>query len=432
MNVRFSSVAALLLALEFCVVSAAKALAQGSLIPQGPPGPTMLSLNQIEPRTPISSAPFVITTPGSYYLTANLGVSSGDAIDINVSGVTLDLKGFTLSSTEANPTGTAIMLGGGIQNVRIFNGNITGNVTYSGSNYTGSGFAYGIYCSANNAAPVNVRVSGLGVYGCQYDGINLSGGGGAVVESCTVNTVGGSGVLADTVANSLAYYCGNYGIFAFTAINSAAFSTGTSPGLYATICAQNCDGQSSGGIGLRTTVAENCYGSSTANTGLSANNSAQNCYGSSRTGTGLTTFSAENCYGSSTSGQGLIANNAQNCQGSSGGSGVSGIGLFAGYSAINCYGSSINGVGLTANTAENCSGQSSTSTGLSVTISTLNCSGVSKSGNGLFGGLAAMNCYGVTGTGIGLSAQNANFCFGLCYGTGGTNVYITQNKYNMP
>lgn len=33
--------------------------AQGSLTPPGAPGPTMLSLSQVEPRTPISSLPQV-------------------------------------------------------------------------------------------------------------------------------------------------------------------------------------------------------------------------------------------------------------------------------------------------------------------------------------------------------------------------------------
>lgn len=48
--------------------------AQGSLTPPGAPEPTMKTLDQIEARTPISSAPFTIIRPGSYYLTTNLTV----------------------------------------------------------------------------------------------------------------------------------------------------------------------------------------------------------------------------------------------------------------------------------------------------------------------------------------------------------------------
>src|SRR5579883_474024 len=71
--------------------------AQGSLTPPGAPAPTMKTLSQIEPRTPISSLPFTIYIPGSYYLTTNLtGVSNSDGITISTGNVTLDLNGFTL------------------------------------------------------------------------------------------------------------------------------------------------------------------------------------------------------------------------------------------------------------------------------------------------------------------------------------------------
>jgi hypothetical protein len=45
--------------------------AQGSLTPPGAPAPAMKTLAQIEPRTPIASAPFTISAPGSYYLTTH-------------------------------------------------------------------------------------------------------------------------------------------------------------------------------------------------------------------------------------------------------------------------------------------------------------------------------------------------------------------------
>ena len=72
--------------------------AQGNLTPSGAPAPTMKTLNQIEPRTPISSLPLTITTPGSYYFTTNLtSAGATDGITIATNNVTIDLMGFELS-----------------------------------------------------------------------------------------------------------------------------------------------------------------------------------------------------------------------------------------------------------------------------------------------------------------------------------------------
>ena len=148
-------------------------LAQGSLTPPGAPAPTMKSLAQIEPRTPISSAPFTINVPGSYYVTTNLTVATGDAITIATNGVTLDLSGFTISSTAARVTGTGILLNPNVQDISILNGFIRGGVTNNGYGvYDGSGFAHGIFYS--NDQPRNVLVWRVSVSGCRYHGINLS------------------------------------------------------------------------------------------------------------------------------------------------------------------------------------------------------------------------------------------------------------------
>ena len=47
-------------------------MGQGSLTPPGAPGETMKSLEQVEPRTPISSLPYTISESGSYYVVSSI------------------------------------------------------------------------------------------------------------------------------------------------------------------------------------------------------------------------------------------------------------------------------------------------------------------------------------------------------------------------
>src|SRR6478752_6422281 len=90
----------LLTALASALLVTPELFAQGVLAPTAAPGPLMKSLDQIEPRTPISSLPYTIATSGSYYFTKNLEFTDtgGNAITIYANDVTLDLGGFTLSS----------------------------------------------------------------------------------------------------------------------------------------------------------------------------------------------------------------------------------------------------------------------------------------------------------------------------------------------
>jgi hypothetical protein len=95
---RFQGAAVLL------TVSAAFVFGQGDLTPPGAPAPTMKTLTQVEPRTPIISLPFTASQPGSYYLTANLSSTAG-GIRITAADVTIDLNGFTITGPGAGSSG---------------------------------------------------------------------------------------------------------------------------------------------------------------------------------------------------------------------------------------------------------------------------------------------------------------------------------------
>ena len=334
----------LLLLSSFCLLPSS--FGQGSLTPPGPPAPTMKTLEQVEPRTPISTAPFTISQSGSYYLTTNLTVAAGNAITIAADGVTLDLNGFTISSTANPAAGYAVLINSGLRNIAIQNGVIQGAVTYSGGVFSGSGFGYGI--SYSGTAPQNVRVSGVSVSGCQYDAIYVGAGESTLVENCVVRTAGGYGIMATTIRGCVARECGGTGIYGIQVSDSRGETVGSSSGLYATT-AQNCYGSSSSGSasGIEANVATNCRGYSNTGTGLHAT-TAQNCYGSSSSGYGLVATTAENCYGFSSSGY---------------------YGLYAVRTAIGCYGFSSSGTaGLYAQNANTCVGSRSSGTAIKATI----------------------------------------------------------------
>jgi hypothetical protein len=375
---------------------------QGSLTPPaGPIGPSMVTLSQIEPRVPISGV-FSITEQGSYHLTTDIVVSSTNPVGIRIGarGVTLDLNGFTISSTanyNATSGAGAIELGSGLSDIVIRNGHIQGGITYSNGTYSQSGFGDGINCSGT--APVNARVTDVTVSGCADNGIyfgdvyevNHATGNSTVVEGCTVSTVGGYGISAASVLRCSAYLCGNFAIDADVASDCYGYSDGAE-GISAYQTANNCYGYSTGGTGLGASTAVNCYGVSSSGDGLDAQ-TAINCYGSTSgnsSDTGLDAVDAENCFGAATAGTGLNVTTALNCTGQS--SGSPGTGLVASGTATGCYGYSTaktNGVGI------------------STTI--------------------AIGCYGICGAGnVGISAQIGN----SSYSSSGDGKI--QNKYNMP
>jgi hypothetical protein len=401
-----------LITIHALLLSAGIAFAQGDLTPPGAPAPTMKSLDQVEARTPIDPSqpgfalPYTISARGSYYLTANLAVTGGNAIVITANNVTLDLNGFTISSSASPAGGTAIVPNNNIQDITILNGHIVGN------------FQHGIRFSGALGVLKNVRVEGISVSGCSGDGINLGNFLSIVIDRCTVQQVGAAGIVGGSVNNSVAENCGSTGIIAKAATNSVGSSSASQQGLYAGT-AVNCFGASVSGTGLDADSATGCRGESTAisstGTGLNAA-TATGCYGynGNGSGIGLSATSANGCYGFSVSGTGLNATTATGCFGQSG---TSGTGLYA-YSAENCHGSSgSSGIGLqTFANASNCRGVSSSGTGLAAGAVASFCLGNSTSGTGLYANLPVFS-EGVNGSNNAPGVQSFDVAIG-CTGTG--------------
>jgi hypothetical protein len=253
---------ALLLAL-----SAASAFAQGPLAPPAAPAPSMKTLDQIEARTAIPKSPavpvagphFVISQPGSYYLTGNVEVVSGNGINITTSNVCLDLNGFSLINTTASPAaGTAIDLASGLNNIQIKNGSIYGGTvrTSSGSQlwqatFVGKGWNSAIRDSFTGSVQ-GVQLSQLTVEKCGEEGIYLTGS--SVIDHLTVTANGGHGIYAfqSSMTQVNATLNGGTGVVGYR--GSITNSTGNS-NYYVGISAEssslsNCSATQNGSTGI--------------------------------------------------------------------------------------------------------------------------------------------------------------------------------------
>lgn len=148
---------------------------QGSLTPPGAPAPTMKTLGEVEPRTPITNAPHTITQSGSYYLTTNL-ITTGHGIIIRADLVTLDLMGFSLTG-DRGASNCGVWLDGAtnaaVSDVVVHNGIIRG-------------FGYGVYCDyGNNSRFERLLVSSNSNYGVFLYGYSGQCNGNNIVN-CTI------------------------------------------------------------------------------------------------------------------------------------------------------------------------------------------------------------------------------------------------------
>jgi hypothetical protein len=235
-----------LLSVAFC---AAVATAGDLNPPVGPVAPSMKTLQQVEPRTPISAATtpgdadsvFKITQPGSYYLTSNVSVPANfNGIEVQASGfVTIDLGGFSIIGQAGSLDGVSATA----TSCTVFGGTIKGTTGGIGNDSASlvvddmtielvptSGKSGVInFFGASESRVTDTRISGAGAYAIALDeglvsGCTIScppGGDGifvvrGIVERCTVRDARTAVNVTNTVVRDCVLLNSSaWGIFAF-------------------------------------------------------------------------------------------------------------------------------------------------------------------------------------------------------------------------
>jgi parallel beta-helix repeat protein len=381
-KLRFAPAAAAVLSV-CCLLPSA--FGQGSLTPPGAPAPTMKTLAQIEPRTPVDATHtpgdvnnlFVIAKSGSYYLTTNLiGVASKNGIGILASNVCLDLNGFAL-------------IGGGASSL-------------SGVEVAGS--------------PANITIrNGLARDWGNY-GINTASAGSCVLEHLTATANTGPGLQTGghgAIANCMVVGNGGTGIF-----------TGNDCALTGCLVVSNHDGIMTG-AGCR-------FRDCTANGNFSGFTTGDNC-------------SLVNCTAMAEqfSGTGITTGNGCNLKDSLAGTNFNGIVTLDGCTITSCSACGNVGSGfllgkdctLTGNTARN--NQFGIGTGDRCTVVACSASGNTTYGFSVGNHCTVVTCTGSTNATEGISTAggstikdstfNANGSYGIFGGVGCTVVGCTAN-----
>ncbi len=263
----------------------------------------MKTLDQVEPRIAINATNtpgdatslFIISQPGSYYLTGNVtGVSAKDGIRITANGVTLDLNGFEMLGVAGSLTAVNAPIVGQVD-IAVFNGSVRnwGQAGVTMLNVrncrieailANGNLSYGIY-GGSNATIINCNATNnAGVYG-------IGAGAGSTVTNCTVFSNTGSSVGAAGIATG-----------SFSRISG-------------------CSSYSNQGQGYSTKgscTLTDCTASGNANDGIApgGNSTVVNCTSTSNTGDGISTSNSliSNCTSISNTGAGINVGNGCNLQ----------------------------------------------------------------------------------------------------------------------
>jgi len=396
------------------------AFGQGSLAPPAAPTPTMKTLQQIQPRVDLqatipdpsvtTSDPnyhYIITQPGSYYLSANLGVTKTNGIEINAEGVTLDLNGFQISRASGSG-GSGIYIAPNINRGSIRNGSI-------------KSFADGVQTDSSCLA---TALRDLTIGNCTSYGIYA--GNGSIIESCRVHYCGGNtaiycglgSLLNNCTANTNTANTCIFANIGSSLINCVANFNTASVGILAGAGSSlsNCSASNnSAGIGIQTSTGcslNSCTASSNTGSGpltygffLDANCTIVGCTASSNTtnygtpsnstGIGIAiglNSTAKNCTASSNVGDGIQSTNncvISGCNASGNTNAAShGINAGTGCTITDCTASANGGIGISVNqssTISHSTAQGNTGTGIVLNnySSVEDCTASSNTGDGI-------------------------------------------------
>ena len=255
-----------------------------------PPGgvitPTLKTLDEVEPRTPMNltntpgdaDSVYKITTPGSYYLIGNLkGISGKYGIEITASNVTIDLMGFHISGVPGTLDGirtTAFDL----ESIAIRNGTVQGwagngiylplskNCRIEGvraSNNATAGIRTGQNTVVSGCVSFNntfAIISGLActITECtayQNSGWAIEGAVGTIISRCTSYENGTQGIVinAGTVRDCTLRSNGLHGILAYAStVTNCNIASSAQAGIWASnnciLLANNCTDNGTDGI----------------------------------------------------------------------------------------------------------------------------------------------------------------------------------------
>ncbi|HXG46814.1 MAG TPA: right-handed parallel beta-helix repeat-containing protein [Methylomirabilota bacterium] len=249
------------------LVPAWRAAGQGSLVPPGAPSPMFKTLQQIEPRTPIGSLPYIITQPGSYYLTTNLtGTFGQHGITVIADDVTLDLGGFSLQGGGSGLSG--IVVTGFRRNLRLRNGTI--------SDWTGMGVAAfgavdssfeGLHLQRNTGTGLDAGSNSV-IRACTAveNGAGIAAWRGSVITDCVARGNRGNGLVANagsSIQRCLASQNGDTGIRLAAGglvTDCVSHANGTNGVTASQSVISRCSISQNGGVGIEAGLASHVSG----------------------------------------------------------------------------------------------------------------------------------------------------------------------------